>query len=170
MKIQRKLKGDLIPYTNKLIIMRNLIIGLLLSVCVGCKTGTEEEQKSSNATIHEAVENHESSDTLTLNNGRKWKVVEHMSVYIRNMEKAVEDFETSPNKDYKELAKIIDKNIRDLTSNCTMEGKAHDALHVWLIPFVRLSEKFDVATDSTEQEKIFQEFKTSFKKYNTYFE
>jgi hypothetical protein len=50
--------------------MRNLIIGLLLSVCVGCKTGAEEEQKSSNATIHEAVENHESSDTLTLNNGQ----------------------------------------------------------------------------------------------------
>ena len=118
----------IIRYTNKLIIMRNLIIGLLLSVCVGCKNGNEEEQKSSNAAINEPLENHESSDSLTLNNGHKWKVDEHMSVYIRNMEKAVMDFETSPNKDYKELAVIIDKNIRDLTSNCTMEGKAHDAV------------------------------------------
>ena len=42
-----------------------------------------------------------------------------MSGYIRNMEKAVNEFEGD---DYPALAKTIDENIRALTENCTMEG------------------------------------------------
>ncbi len=93
-----------------------------------------------------------------------------MAVYIRNMEKAVNEFETLENKDYAVLAKTIDENITELTSKCTMEGQAHDELHKWLVPFIELSEKFDSATELVAQEKIYQKFKASFKTYNTYFE
>jgi len=51
-----------------------------------------------------------------------------------------------------------------------MEGQAHDELHKWLLPFIELSEEFDVATELEEQEQIYREFKASFKIYNTYFE
>ena len=101
------------------------------------------------------------------NDGEKWKVVENMSVYIRNMEKAVNEFKGD---NYPALAKTIDENIRALTENCTMEGQAHDELHKWLLPFIELSEEFDVATEKENQEKIYQEFKKMFVEYNTYFE
>ncbi len=51
-----------------------------------------------------------------------------------------------------------------------MEGQAHDELHKWLLPFIELSEEFDVATEKENQEKIYQEFKKMFVEYNTYFE
>lgn len=126
----------------------------------------DHEHHEETVAHEEDYHNHE-SEAIMLNDGEKWKVVENMSGYIRNMEKAVNEFEGD---DYPALAKTIDENIRELTSNCTMEGQAHDELHKWLLPFIELSEEFDVATELEEQEKIYREFKASFKTYNTYFE
>jgi hypothetical protein len=86
------------------------------------------------------------------------------------MEKAVSSFEGKQSEDYTALAKTIDDNLIELTSSCTMEGQAHDELHKWLVPFIELSEQFDVATELAEQEKIYHDFKTSFVEFNTYFE
>lgn len=126
----------------------------------------EHEHHDETATHEEDHHNHE-SEAIMLNDGEKWKVVENMSVYIRNMEKAVNEFKGD---NYPALAKTIDENIRALTENCTMEGQAHDELHKWLLPFIELSEEFDVATEKENQEKIYQEFKKMFVEYNTYFE
>lgn len=126
----------------------------------------EHEHHDETATHEEDHHNHE-SEAIMLNDGEKWKVVENMSGYIRNMEKAVNEFKGD---NYPALAKTIDENIRALTENCTMEGQAHDELHKWLLPFIELSEEFDVATEKENQEKIYQEFKKMFVEYNTYFE
>lgn len=146
--------------------MKIFLFCTLFSVLLfSCKTETPNE--------HETPVSPETSleeETLQLNNGNKWKVTENMMVFIRNMETSVNEFENSENKDYTRLAQIIDKNIRDLTSHCTMEGQAHDELHKWLVPFIELSEKFDVATEPSEQEEIYQEFKKMFLLFNTFFE
>jgi len=136
---------------------------------IACKNeGSHENHEHHDETVtHEEDHHNHESEAILLNNGEKWKVVENMSGYIRNMEKAVNEFE---GEDYPALAKTIDENIRELTSNCTMEGQAHDELHKWLLPFIELSEEFDVATELEEQEQIYREFKASFKIYNTYFE
>ncbi|MGB0883019.1 MAG: heme-binding domain-containing protein [Vicingaceae bacterium] len=110
---------------------------------------------------------------IQLNNGEKWTVVPDMLHFIRNMEEGINNFSQTENPSfeaYQELAVLIDKNIRSLTENCTMEGQAHDELHKWLVPFIGLSEKFDVAENIEEQEKIYSDFKNAFVEFNTYFE
>lgn len=148
------------------------LISTIAIALIACKNENhhenhdEHEHHDETATHEEDHHNHE-SEAIMLNDGEKWKVVENMSGYIRNMEKAVNEFEGN---DYPALAKTIDENIRALTENCTMEGQAHDELHKWLLPFIELSEEFDVATEKENQEKIYQEFKKMFVEYNTYFE
>lgn len=134
-------------------------------------TNTSTESVDENIETTEIViekEHHEGEhEAIVLNNGEKWKVVESMVVYIRNMEKAVNEFEGD---DYAALVKTIDENIESLTSNCTMEGQAHDELHKWLVPFIDLSEQFDEAETSENRREIYQEFKNAFVEFNTYFE
>mgnify|MGYP001240637265 CR=1 FL=1 len=148
------------------------LISTIAIALIACKNENhhenhdEHEHHDETATHEEDHHNHE-SEAIMLNDGEKWKVVENMSGYIRNMEKALNEFE---GEDYPTLAKTIDENIRALTENCTMEGQAHDELHKWLLPFIELSEEFDVATEKENQEKIYQEFKKMFVEYNTYFE
>jgi len=120
----------------------------------------------------EPVHEHAAEEAIVLDNGEKWVVVPEMLAFIRTMEKAVADF--SENKrptteDYTALAVLLDENIRELTSNCTMEGQAHDELHKWLVPFIELSENFDVAEGVEEQEAIYKEFRASFINFNIYF-
>ncbi|MFP5470669.1 MAG: hypothetical protein ACLGGV_03665 [Bacteroidia bacterium] len=145
-----------------------LAMAIYLMACDNERQNHQEPQEEQ--TTHDEEHHHHESESIVLDNGKKWKVAEGMVVYIRNMEKAINDFETLENKDYTALAKTIDTNIRELTSNCTMKGQAHDELHKWLVPFIELSEEFDVATDPKEQEKIYQAFKNSFIEFNTYFE
>lgn len=148
------------------------LISTIAIALIACKNENhhenhdEHEHHDETATHEEDYHNHE-SEAIMLNDGEKWKVVENMSGYIRNMEKAVNEFKGD---NYPALAKTIDENIRALTENCTMEGQAHDELHKWLLPFIELSEEFDVATEKENQEKIYQEFKKMFVEYNTYFE
>jgi hypothetical protein len=148
------------------------LISTIAIALIACKNENhhenhdEHEHHEETVTHEEDHHNHE-SEAIMLNDGEKWKVVENMSVYIRNMEKAVNEFKGD---NYPALAKTIDENIRALTENCTMEGQAHDELHKWLLPFIELSEEFDVATEKENQEKIYQEFKKMFVEYNTYFE
>lgn len=145
-----------------------LILPLMFIAFIGCKNDNNNEQEhQEEVVVQEENHQHDEIEAIVLDNGNKWKVVESMLIYIRNMEKAVNEFKGD---DYPALAKTIDENITELTTKCTMEGPAHDELHKWLVPFIELSEKFDVATDVTEQEKIYQEFKASFETFNTYFE
>ena len=151
------------------------ILPLTLSVIIfGCSTPAEntEETKLEETVIETTVEenHHDEHEAIVLNNGEKWKIVESMLVYIRNMEQAINNFEGSQSADYTALAKTIDENLIELTSSCTMEGQAHDELHKWLVPFIGLSEEFDVATELSEQERIYNDFKETFVEFNTYFE
>lgn len=135
-----------------------------------CNNTSNENVNETIEISTEEIHHHDEREAILLNNGNKWKVIESMLIYICNMEQAVNSFEGKESKDYTALAKIIDENLIELTSKCTMEGQAHDELHKWLIPFIGLSEQFDVATELTEREKIYNDFKTAFVEFNTYFE
>lgn len=154
--------------------MKNVLFPLFTAVFIlySCSnTSTEKvEAEVEDETIVEEANHHHNKEEITLNNGKKWKVDEEMIVFIRNMETSINEFEDETQKDYIALAQVIDENIRELTSNCTMEGQVHDELHKWLVPFIGLSEEFDVATNAVEQERIYQKFKSSFEVFNTYFE
>lgn len=149
-----------------------ILSSFLFFSCTNTSNESANENNESETTEITAEEDHhhDEDEALVLDNGKKWKVIESMLVYIRNMEKAVNNFDGKESKDYVALAKIIDENASELTTKCTMEGQAHDELHKWLVPFLGYSEQFDEATELAEQEQIYNDIKASFVEFNTYFE
>jgi hypothetical protein len=133
-------------------ILTFLIMGLLLISCKNNGSSNEQNEK------------------LQLNNGEKWKVDEKMLVYIRNMESDILDFSNTDQKDFNILTEKLQSNIDLLTSNCTMKGDAHDALHKWLLPYIEIVNTLSETINATEASTQFENIQTSFSTFNQYFQ
>lgn len=136
---------------------------------ISCNKITRNEKtKDSTKVSQHHHEDH--NEIIELDNGKKWVVDSNMMIHIAKMQYYVSEFDKSNDKDYHTLALKLNDRIDSLTSSCTMEGKAHDELHKWLVPFIELNEKFLKTKDISEAEIIFSKIKTSFKEFVKYFE
>ena len=166
----------LIPKTKPMITRSITILALsaLLFGCANSKTETATENQSAPPTVatNETEEHHHDDEqqAIELNNGQKWKVDENMMKYIRSMETDVNSFTGETLADFKSLSEKLKKNTELLTSNCTMEGKAHDELHKWLLPYIDMSEKFAASSSEQEAGDYYSVVKNSFIEFNKYFE
>lgn len=145
-----------------------IAVSLFLSTCGSASNGKSKNQPET--ATHQVNHRIQPTETITLNNGKKWKVDENMMVHIRNMEKDVTGFKKSELSVYTSLAETLKQNIGLLTSNCTMKGKAHDELHKWLLPYIDLVDKLAKSKTETEGEALFQTIQHSFKTFNQYFQ
>lgn len=151
---------------------------ILLGISYSCNNSVKEQKSETSQTQQsdapkESAHQHSESDSIELNNGAKWKVVPKMLKYIRNMESDINQFAETKHsdlKDYTQLGSSLRKNIDLLTSNCTMEGKAHDELHKWLVPYIDMVDKLNKSKDNNEAFHNFEEIKSSYKTFNLYFE
>ena len=138
---------------------RIAVISLTL-MTIGCTNQTESNESS------ELVKN---TYDIELVNNEKWDVNKEMMVHIKNMESDIEATSGQSNPNYKELGSKLDENIGLLTSNCTMEGKAHDELHKWLLPFIDLVKELNASDSKEKQQKSFEAILESMNEFNTYF-
>lgn len=151
-----------------------------ISIAYGC---SDPIRKENNETVKarqepisastESKHHHNEGASIELNNGLKWKVEVEMLKYIRNMESDVKLFTKANNKnlnDYITLGAGLQKNIDLLTSNCTMEGKAHDELHKWLLPYIDMVDKLNKSKNDNDTQVTFKEIENSFGVFNKYFE
>lgn len=151
--------------------MKTVTLAVLSLVLFACNSNSDKTS-TNKSTVPATKEQHqhEHSETIELNNGEKWKVEDHMLLHIRNMEKNVATFSKEESTDYNKLAEKLEGNIELLTSNCTMEGRAHDELHKWLVPYMDLVTNLSNAKNEQEGKKHFQAIKESFVTFNTYFQ
>lgn len=134
-----------------------------------------QKEKSGKETESQVIEDHSHAvnDAIELNSGSKWKVVPEMMGHIRNMESDINHFSETKHTeltDYNQLGTSLQKNIDLLTSNCTMEGKAHDELHKWLLPYIDMVSKLNKSKNSDAALHSFEEIRSSFETFNHYFE
>ena len=147
----------------KIRIILLFVAGLII---FGCNTDSNKNitvQKDSLVT--EEHQHHEETESIMLDNGKKWVIVPEMMKYLRNIESGVNDFSKKENPvldDYKNLSLLIQKNLDSLTSNCTMTGQAHDELHKWLVPFLDLSKEFSESKNQEDAKINFQKVKSLF--------
>ena len=143
------------------------LTSLLIFSCNEESTVIDNTEKNKEAESHEG--HHHDEEEIVLNNGEKWTVNEDMMIHVQNMQRDINSFDPKSENDYEVLAKNIDKNIDLLTSSCTMKGQAHDELHKWLVPYIKLSEKFSESDSEQEFTENLEKIKTSFITFNTYF-
>ena len=144
------------------------LISLFLFSC--SNTSNEKSKQQTETVTHEEHQHSDDVQIIELNNGEKWKVEGNMITHIRNMEIDINSFANVEQKDFKSLAEKLQSNIDLLTSNCTMEGKAHDELHKWLLPYIDIVKELSEAKDEPEASKQFNNIQTSFTTFNQYFQ
>lgn len=152
--------------------LRNIAFIVVLGILIfSCEEKSQNIQLETSQVI--AIENGSfEHDSIVLDKGEKWLVVPEMMAFIKNIENGVIEFskkEYATFEDHKKLSKIIDKNLEDLTSNCTMTGQAHDELHKWLLPFLDLASEYAESEYIEDAKASFQKIKQSFKEFNLYF-
>jgi len=149
-------------------------LGLSFGCSHSAKSETKEVSKSElidSSAVNEHT--HSESDSIEFNHGAKWKVVPEMIRHIRTMEAEIQGFSKIKDPalaDYLQLASSLQKNSDLLTSNCTMQGKAHDELHKWLLPYLDLVDDFRKSTNIDEAKQTYEELIVSYKTFNLYFE
>ena len=163
--------------------MKKAILSALfaLSIVISCEkkaeTVTDENAVSNkeqtshdehSAATEEKSDDHDASAELTLDNGKKWAVNEEMKPYVAEMEDALVQYKPE-NGDYKMLATNIIAANDNLVKSCTMTGKSHDVLHVWLTDHIQDLKKLQNAPNRNEANETVNELKESMDEYHEYF-
>ncbi len=129
---------------------------------------TEHDSSGSRAT--EKSDDHaDNSVALELDSGKKWRINAEMTPFI-NEQKSLLDAFDSDTGDAKKLAADLQAANEQLIKSCTMKGKSHDVLHVWLTNHMNLISRLGKSTMAEETEKIADELEDSFKSFHRYFE
>lgn len=111
-----------------------------------------------------------SLQNLTLNNGKRWQMDEHTRTMSEKMEKTFFDADHSTQASLNALGAELETQIQELVAGCTMEGKAHDQLHVFLndhIPTITAMVKAD-SLESARTSAI--QLKGQFETYRKHFQ
>lgn len=142
---------------------------LILALVIGlssCQRSSKQEDVKSDR------DDTEISTTTKIESGKpaKWAMPEPMMQHMRNLEQDVRTLESSDEKDHATLAAKISEHTKQLISSCTMDGKAHDTLHDWLMPFLQLNKDYAAAPDAATQTAKFKEIQDSLEVFHDRFE
>ena len=130
----------------------------LLSLTILLAAGCTNEQEQAHET-----------ESIVLDDGKKWKVDDDMMEYIQSMKTQVELFQGISLKEHKLLAEGLKEQLTLLTSNCTMKGQAHDELHKWLLPHIQLIKSYSAAESVEDAVVVLNKHKESFVLFELYF-
>lgn len=131
----------------------------------------EKTQNIENTNNKENKENKENKVNIKiqLNNGKKWQINKEMKPYIKKSQSILNDYVKNKKNNYKQLASKLEKEISDLIKSCTMTGKDHDALHLWLEPHLELIDELKNTTEKAKAGDIVNKLDNSFIIFNKYF-
>jgi hypothetical protein len=104
-----------------------VLLGVLL---VGCDGGGGEQASE--------TPGHQTSHggTLTLNDGQKWVMDDHTRKMIAEIRSTVDGAAVADLEGAHSLGDTLQAKVNRLVQGCTMEGAAHDQLHVFLSQFI----------------------------------
>jgi hypothetical protein len=153
----------------KLRVIPFVIATLVLASCAE-SSKTDNQTTNSETSPEGTTEQAPKPTELGLNDGAKWEVNPEMMVFVDASEQLVADFSAASKESYAELVTGLEKNRDALISSCTMKGASHDALHLWLEPYMGQINQLKTAENEEEKSKTIAEIKASFQTFHSYFE
>ena len=168
--------------------MKKAVFQLVLSVAMvilfivpqACnQSGKNQDQAQAEAHEHAETDDdhhdHESiaGESLTLNNGAKWEADEPTNNNADLLISIGDRFADISNKtleDYQTFGKDILAGINKMIQECSMEGAADHALHLWFLPLLEQSKTLQEATDTTGLDSLTSEMIHRLNEYYDYFE
>jgi hypothetical protein len=116
--------------------MKRAILLPALAILFACNPSVHEEGHSHH-THHTAID--EELPEILLQEGLLWEVPAHMHDIIKKMQQTafLEDISLA------EKAGLLDNQIDELTSNCSLQGDAHNELHKLLHALIEAVEQME---------------------------
>ncbi|WNH10328.1 hypothetical protein [Thalassobellus suaedae] len=146
-------------------------ISILLLLTLAFFTCKQAEKKDMNMDVHhEDILNNDWINDIKLNEGAKWQVNKATHEGVLEMQTLLKTERTVSIEAYHHLATQLNQVKNTIIKNCDMKGKAHNNLHVWLLPLIQ---KLDVLLNSKSVEdasKLKYSIEENINKYNTYFQ
>jgi hypothetical protein len=149
--------------------MKKTILSLFVTALIfsSCKHSERDEKHEENHVNTEEKACHHEADKLQLNGEKKWGVNPEMMIHIRSIEKELMNYK---DQEHQTFGKTLQGHINELTQSCTMNGKAHDELHKWLMPFIEKTQALVGCTNPQTGDHLIQDLKKDMKTFNQYFE
>jgi flagellar basal body-associated protein FliL len=145
-------------------ILKNITISL--SIFAFLLTSCQQTPKSA-TTI---CEDEEWVAEIQLNDNEAWQANTATNEGVHKLEQILTEFPVEDLKDYHQLANRLTEVNNFIIDNCTMQGKSHDNLHVWLYPVLEKVKALKQAETIAEAEEIKASISCSVKRYSTYFQ
>ena len=114
-----------------------------------------------------------SSETLTLNNGARWKVDNTTDNNVKAIKTTLSGFDMGKNRSlsaYRNTANDLRSGLNKMIRECKMKGPDHLALHKWLEPLMEHVAKLKQASNTAEATRSFSAIKLQLNRYDRYFE
>jgi len=137
---------------------------LLLILLIGCQEKKHVHEE------HAAPETTGSQLELTLNEGAKWQMDEHTRKSINTIYAIFDQAEPTTVEDFNAIGTGTEAEINNLIAGCTMEGAAHDQLHLFLGAFVPKVKALSAEQNIEEAEALYREIDQLLSHYDQYFE
>ena len=152
--------------------MKKIFFSFIVVVTItACNSENEAELIVSEAlSIEESKDHSDKNEVIQLNNGEKWEVNSEMMKPILEGKLELASYNDFKDTNYLLLAERLKEKNTSLIKNCSMKGEAHDELHKWLHPHMKLIDKLSLSENSDEANETIIEIKASFDTFMNYFQ
>lgn len=100
----------------------------------------------------------------------RYRIAPSMLVHLRHMESTVNAAKPETLTEHRKVAEVLQDDLGKLMASCSMKGEAHDALHKWLVPFMKTVRNYGTNQKTEELTAGFDKLHRAFKDFNTRFE
>lgn len=145
-------------------VKRFSIIIIAASLLISCSRPQDD------VAAHET--HHHTPVALALNGEDRWQADEPTNKSMLQLQALMQEqtaVQASPSLEaYQQLGNSLEGELQQVFKNCTMQGEAHDMLHVYLVPLVedvKVLKGHDLAASAAAHERLDERIQV----YSTYF-
>ena len=106
------------------------------------------------------------TNTVQLDNGKKWKANPETITGIRNMRRLT-DAGIAGTLQQQPLVDSLQQELKTIFDKCTMKGEAHEQLHQYLVP---LKNRLDILKTGAKREETLLDIRAYLETFDNYFE
>lgn len=110
------------------------------------------------------------TNSVSLNNGKKWKANEATTTGINNMLEIIDQYENSRIEHQTAISDSLSLEFKTIFQKCTMKGEAHNQLHNYLLPIHKQLENLNKGDSQDEFNSRLKAIKIQLSTYNNFFE
>lgn len=148
------------------VICTTISILMCVSFLAACDDNSQAQSKESRASYSSSIASEEILSDLSLNSGEKWRMDSHTRSSFVKMKTFSLSVDYTDEEELKRAGSKLQTQVDTLIRGCTMDGEAHNQLHMYLVPYIAAVESLSRSGEEKDAEKV----KLYLEKYTDYFE